>query len=67
MSANWLSRTERDEEFYAKLRDQFLPGGPMWLTETGETACGGNPWAANFVDSFRYLNQLGVPRSSGCR
>ncbi len=60
LSANWLSRTERDEEFYAKLRDQFLPGGPMWLTETGETACGGNPWAATFVDSFRYLNQLGV-------
>jgi hypothetical protein len=65
LSANWLERTEKDEEFYAKLRDQYLPGGAMWLTETGETACGGNPWAATFIDSFRYLNQLGVLAKRG--
>jgi hypothetical protein len=59
LSAEWLSRTDRDEAFYAALRDRFLPGGAIWLTETGETACGGNPWAADFIDSFRYLNQLG--------
>jgi hypothetical protein len=65
LSAGWLDRTERDEEFYAKLRDQYVPGGPMWLTETGETACGGNPWAATFIDSFRYLNQLGTLAKRG--
>jgi heparanase 1 len=59
LSVEWLSRTDRDEAFYAALRDRFLPGGAIWLTETGETACGGNPWAADFIDSFRYLNQLG--------
>ena len=31
----------------------------MWLTETAEAACGGNPWAATYRDSFRYVNQLG--------
>lgn len=59
LSENWLSRTDRDEAFYAALRDRFAPGKPMWLTETGETACGGNPWASDFIDSFRYLDQLG--------
>ena len=59
LSVEWLSRTDRDEAYYAALRDRFLPGAAMWLTETGEAACGGNPWAADFIDSFRYLNQLG--------
>ena len=59
LSVEWLSRTDRDEAYYAALRDRFLPGGAIWNTETGETACGGNPWAADFIDSFRYLNQLG--------
>ncbi|HEX7730521.1 MAG TPA: hypothetical protein VF392_15945 [Terracidiphilus sp.] len=61
----WLSRTLGDEAFYAKLRDQFAPGKPIWLTETGETACGGNPWASDFIDSFRYLNQLGALAKRG--
>jgi hypothetical protein len=59
LSQDWLSRTDRDEAFYAALRDRFEPGKPLWLTETAETACGGNPWAASFIDSFRYLDQLG--------
>ena len=29
------------------------------LTETADAACGGNPWAATFLDTFRYLDQLG--------
>lgn len=59
LSEAFLSRTDRDEAFYAALRDRFVPGKPMWLTETAEAACGGNPWAADFIDSFRYLDQLG--------
>lgn len=31
----------------------------MWLTETGQTACGGDRWASTALDSFRYLDQLG--------
>lgn len=59
MSEEFLSRADRNETFYAGLRDTFEPGKPLWLTETAEAACGGNPWAATFLDSFRYLDQLG--------
>ena len=59
LSRDWLTRTDRDEAFYAALRDRFAPGKPLWLTETGETACGGDPWASTFLDTFRYLYQLG--------
>ncbi len=65
LSREWLMGTAKEQAFYAALRDRFEPGMPMWLTETAETACGGNPWAASFVDSFRYLNQLGVLATHG--
>jgi heparanase len=65
LTNDWLSRTNRDEAFYAALRERFAQGKPMWLTETGETACGGNPWASDFIDSFRYLNQLGTLAKQG--
>ena len=59
LSEEWLSRVDRIEAFYAGLRDQFEPGKPLWITETAEAACGGDPWAPTFLDSFRYLDQLG--------
>jgi hypothetical protein len=59
LSEEWLSRVDRIEAFYAGLRDQFEPGKPLWITETAEAACGGDPWASTFLDSFRYLDQLG--------
>jgi hypothetical protein len=59
LSDKWLVRTDRAFAFYRALRDKFEPEKPMWLTETADAACGGNPWDATFVDSFRYLDQLG--------
>jgi hypothetical protein len=46
-------------EILRDLRDKFEPGKPIWLTETAEAACGGNPWAATFLETFRYLDQPG--------
>ena len=43
--------------FYASLRDRFEPSKSLWITETADAACGGNPWAAPFLDTFRYLIQ----------
>ena len=60
-----LSRAGRIESFYAGLRDRFEPGKPLWLTETADAACGGNPWAATFLDTFRYLDQLGLLAKRG--
>ncbi len=31
----------------------------MWITETADAACGGNPWGATFLDTFRYVDQMG--------
>ncbi|WP_236843278.1 hypothetical protein [Bradyrhizobium icense] len=59
LSEAWLKSTEQTFAFYRSLRGEFAPGKPMWLTETAEAACGGNPWAATFLDTFRYLDQLG--------
>ena len=59
LSDEWLSKTNTVEAFYASLRDRFLPGKPMWNTETAQAACGGDRWASSFIDSFRYLSQLG--------
>ena len=57
LSQEWLSRPEKIGAFYANLRDRFEPGKSLWITETADAACGGNPWAATFLDTFRYLIQ----------
>jgi len=57
LSQDWLSRPAKIGEFYADLRDRFEPGKSLWITETADAACGGNPWASTFLDTFRYLVQ----------
>src|SRR5579872_7166590 len=59
LSEAWLSRTDQTLAFYSELRDHTSPGKPIWLTETAEAACGGNRWSSTFLDTFRYLDQLG--------
>ena len=59
LSEAWLARTETVFDFYKPLRDRYAPGAPIWITETADAACGGNRWGATFLDSFRYLDQLG--------
>ncbi len=59
LSEEWLARTDATLAFYRALRDTYEPGKPVWLTETADAACGGNPWASSFLDTFRYLDQLG--------
>jgi hypothetical protein len=65
LSEEWLARSARIEEFYSGIRDRFEPGKPLWLTETAQAACGGDRWASTFLDSFRYLNQLGALAKRG--
>jgi heparanase len=59
LSEDRLSKSDRVERIYADLRDRFEPGKPLWITETAAAYCGGNPWDSTFLDSFRYLDQLG--------
>ncbi|MCK1736033.1 hypothetical protein IVA79_19325 [Bradyrhizobium sp. 138] len=65
LSEDWLSRTDAALTIYRGLRDAFEPGKPIWLTETANAACGGNVWDATFLDTFRYLDQLGRLAKAG--
>ncbi|MGL3214257.1 hypothetical protein [Bradyrhizobium sp. BR 1433] len=65
LSDEWLARTGNSLALYEALRDQLAPGKPIWVTETAETACGGNRLAATFTDTFRYLDQLGRLAKAG--
>lgn len=59
LSEQWLARTDATLRTYQAMRDAFEPGKPIWLTETADAACGGGRWDQTFLDSFRYLDQLG--------
>ncbi|WP_376707494.1 hypothetical protein [Bradyrhizobium canariense] len=59
LSEQWLGRTDKTLAYYRAVRDKAMPGKPFWNTETADAACGGNPWAGTFLDTFRYLDQLG--------
>jgi heparanase len=59
LSEQWLARADQANTFYESLRDRFEPGRPVWITEMADAACGGDPWASTFLDTFRYLDQHG--------
>lgn len=59
LTEDWLGRTDLTLAFYRKIRDSAMPGKHFWNTETADAACGGNPWAGQFLDTFRYLDQHG--------
>jgi heparanase len=67
LTPEWLDRDLTVYNFYAKERDTYLPGKNLWLTETGEASCGGDTWAAKFVDSFRLLDQFGSLAQKGVK
>ena len=59
LSEHWLSQTEEVFDFYKPLHAQYAPEAPIWITETADAACGGNPWGSTFLDTFRYVDQMG--------
>ena len=45
---------------YTSKRDKYVPGGQLWVTESGDAGCGGNTWASTYADVPRTLNELGA-------
>lgn len=43
----------------AKVRDQYMPGAQLWVTESGDAGGGGDTWASTYLDVLRTLNELG--------
>ena len=67
LSEKWLSQTDRVLDFYKPLQTKYASGAPIWITETAGAACGGNPWASTFLDTFRYVDQMGRLAKQGVK
>ena len=65
LDPEWLQRTDVVADYYIRLRDEYNPGKPVWVTETAEASQGGDPFAATYLDCFRYLYQLGSLAKKG--
>ena len=67
-TAHWLPEHTLSEEYlsmagacaraFAPYRDKYVPGGEMWVTESGDAGGGGDTWASTYMDVFRTLNEL---------
>ncbi|MCF0135117.1 MAG: beta-glucuronidase [Lachnospiraceae bacterium] len=67
--AHWLAEEANSEDYlavapdnartYAPFRDQYCPGGEMWVTESGDAGGGGDTWASTYLDVLRTLNEAG--------
>ena len=55
----YLSVAPANAKVYAPLRDQYVPGGQMWVTESGDAGGGGDTWASTYLDVLRTLSELG--------
>ncbi len=55
----YLSVAPDNAEKHTAIRDKYVPGGQMWVTESGDAGGGGNTWASTYLDVFRTLNELG--------
>lgn len=64
---SWLRKTDTVADYYAGLRDKYTPGKALWITETAQAAAGGDPYAATYLDCFRYLYQLGSLAKKGVK
>ena len=68
-SSHWSAEEAHGEEYlsvapalakaHAAQRDEYVPGGQMWVTESGDAGGGGNTWASTYLDVLRTLNELG--------
>jgi hypothetical protein len=59
LTESWLARTDEAFQREKAVRDAFAPAAPIWISETAGAACGGEPWDTTFLDTFRYLDQMG--------
>ncbi len=60
LTEQYLAIAPSAANYNATYRDQFCPGGEMWVTESGDAGGGGNTWGSTYVDVFRTLNELGT-------
>lgn len=59
LTDEFLSRVDDDKALFEQLRDTYEPDAPMWVTEIAQAGCGGDRWAAQYLDVIRYVDSLG--------
>ncbi|HEX7158465.1 MAG TPA: hypothetical protein VF214_05610, partial [Edaphobacter sp.] len=57
LSETWLNRIDEAVNHTETLRSRIGSKAPIWITETAQSACGGDPWASTSVDGFRFMDQ----------
>ena len=55
----YLAMAGRCARAFVPFRDKYVPGGEMWVTESGDAGGGGCTWASTYMDVLRTLNELG--------
>ena len=59
-SEDYLSIAELACKYYVKMSSEVTSNGQLWVTESGDAACGGHTWASRYLDVIRSANELGV-------
>lgn len=59
-SEDYLDMVAKVADAFTSYRDQYCPGGQMWVTEAGDAGGGGDTWASTYLDVFRTINELGA-------
>jgi len=58
LGAPYLNMAGQIVRAYTHLRDTYVPGGEMWVTESGDAGGGGHTWGSTYLDVPRTLNEL---------
>ena len=59
LSEDYLGMAGHCARAFIPFRDKYVPGGEMWVTESGDAGGGGDTWASTYMDVPRTLNELG--------
>ena len=59
MSEEYLGMAGYCARAFVPYRDKYVPGGEMWVTESGDAGAGGHTWASTYLEVPRTLNEFG--------
>ena len=59
LSEGYLGMASLVAKCMAPYRDKYVPGGEMWVTESGDAGAGGHTWASTYLEVPRTLNEFG--------
>ena len=59
LSDDYLAMAGNCARSFVSVRDKYVPGGQIWVTESADAGGGGNTWGSTYLDVPRTLNELG--------